>query len=101
MLTHSNTPKEYFNSIKVRLKPNGVNVSDSTMRFQFHKGTIKTLPLLGLHPILINFNSIKVRLKRSTQNIVAAANSHFNSIKVRLKRRQLLQCLCAYAISIP
>ena len=63
MLTHSNTPKEYFNSIKVRLKPNGVNVSDSTMRFQFHKGTIKTLPLLGLHPILINFNSIKVRLK--------------------------------------
>ena len=32
----------HFNSIKVRLKPNGDTHQFKVMKFQFHKGTIKT-----------------------------------------------------------
>ena len=31
--------------------------------FQFHKGTIKTLKLFHNKPLIMDFNSIKVRLK--------------------------------------
>ena len=36
----------YFNSIKVRLKLSRSRVNAAVLRFQFHKGTIKTLLLL-------------------------------------------------------
>ena len=74
--------------------------------FQFHKGTIKTcLPLFERGGI-VNFNSIKVRLKLHLQNAIPSYPSfqfhkgtiktfmakyngnidlYFNSIKVRLK----------------
>ena len=35
--------------------------------FQFHKGTIKTLRLFRNNPLIIRFNSIKVRLKPRTE----------------------------------
>ena len=76
-----------FNSIKVRLKPAASLGSAAAGVFQFHKGTIKTQVVAwcvrlyyrfqfhkgtiktpkGARPYgmgLVNFNSIKVRLKR-------------------------------------
>ena len=35
--------------------------------------------------LLINFNSIKVQLKRGTLSQILAMLTHFNSIKVQLK----------------
>ena len=62
-----------FNSIKVRLerKPNLAN--SSRILFQFHKGTIRTPPLLVFINCLINFNSIKVRLEPFASVIVPFA----------------------------
>ena len=34
---------QYFNSIKVRLKPVAAKASEFAPLFQFHKGTIKTI----------------------------------------------------------
>ena len=53
----------HFNSIKVRLKPQGLTAGTNLSVFQFHKGTIKTSVLFPITPLLLNFNSIKVRLK--------------------------------------
>ena len=55
--------KEYFNSIKVRLKRSRRWAVCSSSVFQFHKGTIKTGCRYGFAPVCSNFNSIKVRLK--------------------------------------
>ena len=77
--------------------------------FQFHKGTIKTirscthaLEVLNFNSIKVrlrrrkreakyqkfaNFNSIKVRLRQHSRNPVRGSYHHFNSIKVRLRRR--------------
>ena len=53
----------YFNSIKVRLKQGLANNLVRALRFQFHKGTIKTFEV-GVQFIKLSyFNSIKVRLK--------------------------------------
>ena len=58
----------------------------SPSTFQFHKGTIKTLEfLILLYLLLLNFNSIKVRLKHSFREFVIVRKLNFNSIKVRLK----------------
>ena len=54
----------YFNSIKVRLKQNVKICTYTSRRFQFHKGTIKTVALHGQRQQYSNFNSIKVRLKQ-------------------------------------
>ena len=54
----------YFNSIKVRLKPNLAGENSAVLGFQFHKGTIKTASNLGAHSLNYDFNSIKVRLKQ-------------------------------------
>ena len=53
----------HFNSIKVRLKHGGQINNRLKSIFQFHKGTIKTQPSIGLLSYTQNFNSIKVRLK--------------------------------------
>ena len=55
--------RENFNSIKVRLKPQTDKRTSVFIRFQFHKGTIKTEVDTFLHLIYGHFNSIKVRLK--------------------------------------
>ena len=98
-----------FNSIKVRLEPNGGATAPPEaqsfqfhkgtirtlrgrrgltcdMRFQFHKGTIRTMCDWCTFQILSYFNSIKVRLELSGFGKVGYHNRHFNSIKVRLER---------------
>ena len=35
------------------------------IRFQFHKGTIRTLWVMSILPVVVSFNSIKVRLERA------------------------------------
>ena len=75
--------------------------------FQFHKGTIRTIPHITIKLILFHFNSIKVQLERQqlrrlpykskfqfhkgtirtywlTEN--QGYQIHFNSIKVQLER---------------
>ena len=52
--------------------------------FQFHKGTIKTSSAPYITATDINFNSIKVQLKRFTA-FVTLTFDNFNSIKVQLK----------------
>ena len=55
----------YFNSIKVRLE---LWVLKQTQRvdikFQFHKGAIRTIYTYLINPYNCHFNSIKVRLER-------------------------------------
>ena len=54
----------HFNSIKVRLKRAAPQYVAKYVKFQFHKGTIKTFAFLPNTLLsLQNFNSIKVRLK--------------------------------------
>ena len=78
--------------------------------FQFHKGTIRTLPKCSRLTIVVYFNSIKVRLERSGDSdeyIVREFQFHkgtirtslqmsfsleymnFNSIKVRLEHETI------------
>ena len=52
-----------FNSIKVRLKRSIRAAIKEERRFQFHKGTIKTSHHTTKFLSKVNFNSIKVRLK--------------------------------------
>ena len=65
-------------------------------KFQFHKGTIKTLLTTPFTSRRQHFNSIKVRLKLPDSNISVSAKQHFNSIKVRLKH---LSCLVDSVLS--
>ena len=74
-----------FNSIKVRLKLAASMPKDSSNKFQFHKGTIKTADAYGQKRQNSNFNSIKVRLKPKMDDAEGAILVDFNSIKVRLK----------------
>ena len=75
-----------FNSIKVRLEPLQKYKEIQNSKFQFHKGTIRTVVRFLRQLLLINFNSIKVRLERK----ICRTNKHnftnFNSIKVRLEQ---------------
>ena len=58
----------YFNSIKVRLKPDGYYYKWNVSTFQFHKGTIKTIRIVAKQIKITNFNSIKVRLKHAVSH---------------------------------
>ena len=53
-----------FNSIKVQLELPRAGFRVCHRGFQFHKGTIRTPPILPLEPLQLYFNSIKVRLER-------------------------------------
>ena len=55
------------------------------MRFQFHKGTIRTDNRLRNFVLILDFNSIKVRLELKTPLWKLVKHSNFNSIKVRLE----------------
>ena len=57
-----------FNSIKVQLKLNGISLNTQIVRFQFHKGTIKTGDLSRHNKYDDYFNSIKVQLKLPSDN---------------------------------
>ena len=53
----------YFNSIKVQLRHFISLHTNNVAKFQFHKGTIKTLTSRMLFVKTKNFNSIKVQLR--------------------------------------
>ncbi len=55
------------------------------IRFQFHKGTIKTDYASSIDPFNLNFNSIKVQLKQNFELVQRVHQLNFNSIKVQLK----------------
>ena len=76
-----------FNSIKVRLKLLVLtSFKKHTDKFQFHKGTIKTIDAGTAHYIELIFQFHKGTIK--TRNFLKFRNHQqdFNSIKVRLKR---------------
>ena len=54
-------------------------------KFQFHKGTIRTIVIILILLLTFNFNSIKVRLEPVLANIYRSTCRYFNSIKVRLE----------------
>ena len=97
-----------FNSIKVRLEQNVILFDELLTRFQFHKGTIRTVDHVQNHGKIPYFNSIKVRLelfafssyynarllfqfhKGTIRTLILASRLsvlkfYFNSIKVRLE----------------
>ena len=55
-------------------------------RFQFHKGTIKTLMITAFLHCFVHFNSIKVQLKLTDKAGAHPYDADFNSIKVQLKQ---------------
>ena len=55
----------HFNSIKVQLELEAVELPSQRLEFQFHKGTIRTLRSAGSADGLLYFNSIKVQLEPS------------------------------------
>ena len=78
----------HFNSIKVQLELfNPLNGSISATKFQFHKGTIRTLDFIKFILKFAYFNSIKVQLEHCYQIGRIRDRSNFNSIKVQLERR--------------
>ena len=78
---------EDFNSIKVRLELKfGLIFPPLGLRFQFHKGTIRTRLRLWMMATILYFNSIKVRLELEFKSKCGFKKRNFNSIKVRLER---------------
>ena len=55
------------------------------MKFQFHKGAIRTVEFSHLLGVELNFNSIKVRLELHIRLFFQVYIRDFNSIKVRLE----------------
>ena len=78
-------PISNFNSIKVRLKLPAQIVKPSTPKFQFHKGTIKTVALQDNLPSAIVFQFHKGTIKTLLLLCKKLRMHYFNSIKVRLK----------------
>ena len=111
-----------FISIKVRLEQAAENGSRWALKFQFHKGTIRTYNLVVNNFNNQNFNSIKVRLElpnlvtskvhlifqfhKGTIRTITISLSiehllYFNSIKVRLEHNSVLRRRAVLHISIP
>ena len=65
------------------MKSHWINIS--LMRFQFHKGTIRTGALWVYHSVISDFNSIKVQLEHEQYQSITIQNCNFNSIKVQLE----------------
>ena len=103
-----------FNSIKVRLRPVIEQMSIAELKFQFHKGAIKTRMPTRQEAYFLRFNSIKVRLRHGRDddvyqlyafqfhkgaiktlinNNMSTTYNSFNSIKVRLRRQKVCQQL--------
>ena len=60
------------------------------MKFQFHKGTIKTARGVHDKEAVGHFNSIKVQLRRSANGNFTCPCVNFNSIKVQLRQGAFL-----------
>ena len=61
-----------FNSIKVQLKLELGVLCVHLYQFQFHKGTIKTIQQMTIREFCLNFNSIKVQLKRAKRSFTSS-----------------------------
>ena len=75
----------YFNFIKKQLSRLFGLHAEFLRKFQFHKGTIKTIFCSNAVILLSDFNSIKVQLKPYRIKTAAPCTYNFNSIKVQLK----------------
>ena len=74
---NANARFHHFNSIKVRLELEEAGLNPNLlMKFQFHKGAIRTCVLLVSLCLCCHFNSIKVRLEHIA-NIQAAPTATF------------------------
>ena len=113
----------YFNSIKVRLKQTPISYICINVRFQFHKGTIKTCICLKRIVTWWEFQFHKGTIKTLKQAAEGSGDGvfqfhkgtiktldywlnqkvqkYFNSIKVRLKRQNRLHEQLCQIISIP
>ena len=60
------------------------------LKFQFHKGAIRTGPSEFAFFSLRNFNSIKVRLEQVMRKNNNIKQLNFNSIKVRLEHQEII-----------
>ena len=70
----------------------------SAKEFQFHKGTIKTVFLVMFLKVLLDFNSIKVRLKPNDEPYKAyfiGFQFHKGTIKT-VGNRQILNGVCVF-----
>ena len=90
-----------FNSIKVRLELVEVSNNKPVLRFQFHKGTIRTPIAYDGSSVQAYFNSIKVRLELASLLLKTEKFINFNSIKVRLEHFLLCFASGSWLISIP
>ena len=64
----------------------GLVINTRHLRFQFHKGTIRTRITHINHTNIQHFNSIKVQLELYIYSMVNRSNINFNSIKVQLEQ---------------
>ena len=90
-------PLQNFNSIKVRLEQPLQEHDRDRIRFQFHKGTIRTWCSMRSTTLTIYFNSIKVRLEPLACNIlfdIASFQFHKGTIRTYTP-------LYVYALALP
>ena len=91
----------HFNSIKVQLEHDAVDMINSQQLFQFHKGTIRTTLLTFWATPIGDFNSIKVQLEREISVNAANALLLFQFHKGTI-RTLFYRCLAYFSIiSIP
>ena len=90
-----------FNSIKVRLKHNKEFIRKAhEIRFQFHKGAIKTKRGESEPDRYLCFNSIKVRLKHS-RGVSFRMRKLFQFHKGAIKTIDLCEVFPCDSVSIP
>ena len=70
-------------------------------KFQFHKGTIRTVVLKPVLPSALDFNSIKVRLEQNRPNNNTAAQRVFQFHKGTIRTKESSFKDVAKNISIP
>ena len=75
-----------FNSIKVRLEQLVSECDLAAKKFQFHKGTIRTLNMFFCFVYIPQFQFHKGTIRTSVHTIMPSFLLSFNSIKVRLEQ---------------
>ena len=74
-----------FNSIMVQLEHSATLTLRAATIFQFHYGSIRTLPRLKKNSVNFTFNSIMVQLELLVCDLVRKRQLPFNSIMVQLE----------------
>ena len=90
-----------FNSIKVQLRLEQVEVNSVDANFQFHKGTIKADYEENMILTLHAFNSIKVQLRRAVPVCSYVQSYHFQFHKGTIKAFSRPVPLLNPSLSIP